>query len=63
MGKCVSQRMLSSYITPFMYKEMYRNQKGEISQILGVERNTIMYFVDIKGSKPHPRRLGTAKPV
>ena len=35
----------------------------EISQILGVERNTIMYFVDFKGSKPHPRRLGTAKPV
>ena len=46
-----------------MYKEMYSNQKVEISQILGVERNTIMYFVDFKGSKPHPRRLGTAKPV
>ena len=42
---------------------VYSNQKVEISQILGVERNTIMYFVDIKGSKPHPRRLGTAKPV
>ena len=42
---------------------VYSDQKVEISQILGVERNTIMYFVDIKGSKPHPRRLGTAKPV
>jgi len=42
---------------PLMYKEMYNNQKGKISQIsiLGVERNTIMYFVDFKGSKPHPR--------
>ena len=42
---------------------VYSDQKVEISQILGVERNTIMYFVDFKGSKPHPRWLGTAKPV
>ena len=41
---------------PYNVQEnVYSDQKVEISQILGVERNTIMYFVDFKGSKPHPR--------